>query len=56
MDSSPENYAKRNITATRGLTTQMITEAQTLSNELSSAKNLLVPLDQYLQKFANSAE
>ena len=56
MDPSPENYAKRNITATRGLTTQMITEAQTLSNELSSAKNLLVPLNQYLQKSANSAE
>ena len=50
LDSSPENYAKRNITATRGLSTQMITEAQSLSGEMSSAKNLLVPLDQYLKK------
>ena len=55
MDPSPENYAKRNITATRGLMTQMITEAQALSGELSSANNLLVPLDQYLKKAENGA-
>ncbi len=55
-DPSPENHAKRNITATRGLTPPMIAEAQTLSGELSTAKNLLVPLDQYLKKSENGAE
>jgi len=54
LDPSPENHAKRNLTATRGLTTQMIAEAQALSEELSSAKNLLVPLDRYLKKSENS--
>jgi TPR repeat protein len=48
-DPSPENNAKRNIAATRGLTAEMIGAAQTLAEELSSAQNLLVPLDQYLQ-------
>ena len=56
LDPSPENHAKRNITATRGLTTEMITAAQALSGELSSAKNLLVPLDQYLKESENSTE
>ena len=56
MDSSPENNAKRNIAATRGLTTEMIVAAQSLSAELSSAENLLTPLDQYLGKSANSTE
>jgi TPR repeat protein len=49
-DRSPENHAKRNITSTRGLTTDMITSAQALSQALSSAKNLLEPLDQYLRE------
>jgi len=49
MDSSPENHAKQNISKTRGLTTDMITTAQTLSTEMSSAENVLVPLDQYLK-------
>ncbi|MCF7673870.1 MAG: hypothetical protein K9N23_03480 [Akkermansiaceae bacterium] len=49
-DTSPENFARRNISATRGLTAAMVTEAQTLSDELTRAKNLLVPLDQYLKK------
>jgi TPR repeat protein len=49
-DQSPENNAKQNITATRGLTAEMIAAAQKLSGELSSAKNLLVPLDQYLKE------
>jgi TPR repeat protein len=49
LDPSPENHAKRNITATRGLTAETIAAAQTLSGQLSSAKNLLVPLDQYLK-------
>ena len=55
-DQSPENSARRNITATRGLNTEMIAEAQTLSEQLSSAKNLLVPLDQYLKESENSSE
>jgi TPR repeat protein len=49
-DPSPQNNAKRNIAGTRGLTAEMIAAAQTLSGELSSAKDLLVPLDQYLKK------
>jgi TPR repeat protein len=49
-DPSPKNHAKKNITATRGLTPGMIAAAQTLSGEMGSAKNLLVPLDQYLEK------
>jgi TPR repeat protein len=50
MDPSPQNHAKQNIASTRGLTTDMITAAQTLSNEMSDAENVLVPLDQYLKK------
>lgn len=50
IDQSPENNARKNITATRGLTTAMITEAQTLSDIMGKAPNLLVPLDQYLKK------
>jgi TPR repeat protein len=50
MDTSPENRARNNITATRGLTTAMFTEAQALSEEMSLAKNLLVPLDSYLNQ------
>lgn len=49
-DPSPENHAKRNITATRGLTPEMIAAAQALSAEMGSAKNLLEPLDAYLKK------
>ena len=49
-DQSPENHAKRNITSTRGLTTEMIVAAQALSEGLDSAQNLLVPLDEYLKK------
>lgn len=50
MDSSPQNHAKQNISATRDLTTEMITEAQVLSQKLNAAQNLLVPLDQYLKE------
>ncbi len=50
VDTSPENLAKNNIAATRGLTTAMVTEAQALSNEMSTAQNMLVPLDTYLKK------
>lgn len=49
MDSSPQNHAKQNISATRDLTTEMIGEAQLLSQKLSAAQNLLVPLDEYLK-------
>ena len=56
VDPSPENQAGKNISATGGLTTEMITEARALSEELSSANNLLVPLDQYLKKSENSSE
>jgi TPR repeat protein len=54
MDPSPDNHAKRNITATRGLTAEMITAAQSLSEEISRAKNLM-PLDQYLKESENNA-
>ena len=50
VDQSPENTARKNITATRGLSTSMVTEAQTLSEIMGKAPNLLVPLDQYLKK------
>ncbi len=49
LDTSPENHAKRNLAATRGLSAEIIADAQSLSGEMSSAKNLLVPLDQYLK-------
>ena len=54
LDNSPGNNAKRNIAATKGLTTNMVTTAQTLSDELGSATNLLIPLDQYLSRTANN--
>jgi TPR repeat protein len=49
QDTSPQNHAKRNIASTRGLSAEMIAAAQSLSGEMSSVKNLLVPLDQYLK-------
>ncbi|MDW5290244.1 tetratricopeptide repeat protein [Formosa sp. PL04] len=49
IDTSPENNARNNITATRGLTTAMVTEAQALSEEMGEANNPLVPLDAYLK-------
>jgi TPR repeat protein len=49
-DQSPENNARRNITATRGLTTAMIGEAQALAEKLGNSKNPLVQFDQYLEK------
>ncbi|MGJ8673517.1 tetratricopeptide repeat protein [Rubritalea sp.] len=55
MDNSPANHAKRNITATKGLSVEMITEAQSLSDELGKAKDLQVPLDQYLKTKATTA-
>ncbi len=49
MDPSPQNLAKKNITTTQGLTSEMIAEAQALSEKLRSAGNMLDPLDQYLK-------
>jgi len=49
LDPSPENHAKQNISTTRGLTAEMIAEAQALSEELMGADNLLVPLDRNLK-------
>jgi len=48
LDPSPDNHARQNLAATRGLTTEMITEAQALSGAMNGAQNLLAPLDQYL--------
>ncbi len=50
MDSSPENHARQNLASTRGLTTDMIAEAQTLSTKMGGGRNVLVPLDLYLEK------
>lgn len=49
LDPSPQNLAKKNLTATAGLTPEMVTEARALSEKLSSASNMLDPLDQYLK-------
>ena len=49
MDSSPENNARMNIAGTKGLTPELIATAQKLAEELGKAKNLLIPLDQYLK-------
>ena len=56
LDPSPQNLAKKNITGTRGLSAAMITEAQALSDEMTSAKDMLVPLDAYLKKSESSEE
>lgn len=50
LDSSPQNHAKQNISATRDLTSEMTTDAQMLAQEFITAKNLLVPLDEYLKE------
>jgi len=55
LDSSPENFAKRNLSTTRGLTAQIIAAAQKLALEMSQAKNLLVPLDRYLKSTLTNA-
>jgi len=54
LDASPENHAKQNLTGARGLTSEVVTAAQALSVKLSRAKDLLVPLDQYLKEAENS--
>ncbi len=48
MDPSPTNFAKRNISMTKGLTADVIAAAQALSLEMGKTKNLLVPLDHHL--------
>jgi TPR repeat protein len=48
LDPSPANNAKQNISGTRGLTPQLIQEAQALADQMNQAKNMLVPLDQHL--------
>jgi TPR repeat protein len=53
LDPSPENRAKQNLAATRGLTSDMIVAAQALSQKFSQAGNLLVPLDEYLELAKN---
>jgi TPR repeat protein len=55
LDSSPENYAKRNLSTTRGLTAEIVAAAQKLDSEMSNAKNLLVPLDDYLKSNLTNA-
>jgi uncharacterized protein len=55
LDNSPENYARRNLSTTRGLTPEMIAAAQKLDSEMSDAKNLLVPLDQFLKSSSSNA-
>jgi uncharacterized protein len=55
LDSSPENFAKQNLAGTRGLTPEIVAAAQKLSSDMSDAKNLLVPLDQYLKGAATNA-
>ncbi len=55
LDSSTENHAKQNISSTKGLSVKMVTAAQTLSSEMEKAKDLLVPLDEYLKKPAADA-
>lgn len=55
MDSSPENHAKQNRSTTKGLTAEIVAAAQALSAELGKAKNLLIPLDQYLNTTTTNA-
>ncbi|QDV22539.1 tetratricopeptide repeat protein [Aureliella helgolandensis] len=50
IDPSSDNHARRNITGTRGLSAEMITAAQKLSGELSTAENMLASLDQFLKQ------
>ncbi len=55
MDNSSENRARQNVSLIKGLTPEVIAEAQTLSLEMGEDKNLLMPLDRYLKnKTANA--
>lgn len=53
MDPSPANFAKENIAKTKGLTAEVASAAQALASELGNAKDILVPLDQYLKTSAS---
>jgi uncharacterized protein len=55
LDPSPENFAKRNLSTTKGLTPELVATAQKLSDELGKAKNLLIPLDHYLKSTTTNA-
>lgn len=56
LDRSPENHAKQNLSSTPGLTSEMVVAARALSEQFRSAKDLLVPLDQYLTESAHSTD
>lgn len=53
MDPSPDNHAKQNLAATRGLTAESFAAAQRLSQRLSEVGNPLGPLDEYLKASEN---
>ena len=55
LDPSPQNHAKQNLAAARGLTTETIVAAQALSQKFSQPGNLLAPLDEYLRETVNRA-
>lgn len=50
LDKSPDNFAKRNISMTPGLTPDLVAKAQMLSDEMMKVKDLLEPLDAYLKQ------
>ena len=50
LDPSPQNHAKQNLAAARGLTTETLLAAQALSQRFSQVENLLGPLDDYLRE------
>jgi TPR repeat protein len=55
IDNSSQNRAKQNVSLIKGLTPEVIAEAQTLSLEMGEDINLLMPLDLYLKnKTANA--
>lgn len=49
LDNSPVNHAKRNISSTKGLTSEIIATAQALSKEMTEAKKMMDPFDQYIK-------
>lgn len=52
MDGSPGNFARQNIAKTKGLTHEIAAAAEKLVIEMSKAKDLLAPLDEYLKTAA----
>lgn len=50
LDPSPENRAKQNLAATRGLTADTISAAQSLLQKFIQAGNPLATLDEYLRQ------